>query len=194
MEGVIVLVITALVIAGIFLVLAFQDDARQASEAGYQQDRNDMPAEIASGTLALSEDRRILIGHAGGHRLTAKPDQVFLTRDGRLIPVENKVRARPVVYPYDLIELSVQALTLVQGRPKELRKHEVAPYGYVRAMNPSTRKSCYLRVELLSEADLGVLASRYVAVRTGRERPSSQQNRNACARCQFLSKCQVAAV
>ena len=186
----IVAVITALVVVALVLL----SGEHQPQPSGYADALAEMPEEIASATLVMSEDRRILTGQAGRFRLTAKPDQVFLTVDRRLICVENKTRSWFASYPYDVIELSVQRLALQQSRTPTLRNAAVADYGYVRVVHRETGRSKYIRVELMDEVALEGLAERYDAIRNRNLPPTAQKNPRACRSCQYASTCKVRAV
>jgi hypothetical protein len=183
-------VITVLVVVALVLL----SGEHQPQPSNYADALAEMPEEIATATLVMSEDRRILTGQAGRFRLNAKPDQVFLTVDGRLICVENKSRSWFATYPYDLIELSVQRLALQQSRTPTLRHAMVADYGYVRVVNRGTGRSRYIRVDLMDQVALEGLAERYDAIRKRRLQPTAQKNPRACQSCQYASTCQVRAV
>lgn len=183
-------VVTVLVVVALVLL----SGEHQPQPTNYADELAAMPKEIATAALVMSEDRRILTGQAGRFRLTAKPDQVFLTVDGRLICVENKTRSWFATYPYDLIELSVQRLALRQSRTPTLRHATVADYGYVRVVNRSSGRSRYIRVELMDQVALEGLAERYEAIRNRRLQPTAQKNPRACQSCQYASSCRVKAI
>lgn len=187
------ILIAAVIAVAVVVILALLSEGRQRSTSVYEAQRDEMPVEIADARLVMSEDKRILKGRAGRFQLMSKPDQVFLTRDNRLVCVENKTRGWFATYFYDTIELSVQALGLSQSRPRELRNAVVADYGYVRAINRVTGESRFFKVELMGQQALEGLAERYHAIRCRSLTPTAQKNPKACQRCQFAMDCEVRA-
>lgn len=183
------LLILALVVTGLYLVATIWIEPRRTGQGAYEAERSAMPAELASASLVMSEERRLLRASLGPHQFVAKPDQVFRTQDGRLVLVENKTRQRVVAYDADVIELTVQAFALRHSKPTQLLSSPVADHAYVRVV--SGGRSKYVRVRLLGDDALAELADRYVAIRARRRKPGSQASLNACRKCAYQPKCPV---
>lgn len=181
------MLILALVVTGFILVATIWFQPGSTGQGAYESDRRSMPGELASASLVMSEESRLLRARLGHHNLIAKPDQVFRTVDGRLVLVENKTRQRAIAFDGDIIELSVQAYTLRHSKPASLLGLPVAEYAYVRAV--AKGGSRYVRVKLLGDDALAELADRYVAIRSRRRAPGSQSNLNACRKCAYRPKC-----
>lgn len=101
----------------------------QATQRQTWLDFERMPAELEQGRLVLSES---LISTLLPVPLKGRPDAVYRSRGGLLVPVETKVRSCPMVRVRDIVQLSVYRVIL-EGSP--LAGHTDAPvadYGYVR--------------------------------------------------------------
>lgn len=149
-----------------------------------------MPAELRSARLIVSErDTSALID---GTRINLRPDQVYRTADGRVVPVDTKVRNARAAYPYDIIQLSLQAVALSQ-HPANLQGAHVGLHGYVRCVRKGRGRSParphYVKVQLLGEQALGELVRRYRDVVAGRVIPGCQSNPRACAGCGYRDRC-----
>lgn len=160
---------------------------RRHTPLSYRDERNVMPAEIATATLIMSEKR--IDARLGDVLIPVRAEQVYRTMDGRIIPVENKNRNFHRVFPYDLIEIAAQRLAITQARHAGLAGAEVSRYGYVRTANRKDGSVRYHRVELMSEPELATLAERYFKVRDGLITAASQSNPKACVKCQYRSSC-----
>jgi hypothetical protein len=143
-----------------------------------RQDRSQMPAELAQAHLFVSEKVLRLWRPV---RLVAKPDQVFQTAAGMLIPVENKTRKWHRVYASDIIELSVQG-TVLRGQG-----HVVAEYGYVRTIAGGASK--YHRTPLLNNDDVYALRDRYIRLLGGTATPDAPENPRICNTCPQRGHC-----
>ena len=150
-------------------------------------ERQFMPAEVASAQLVLSEE---LIRVRSPAKVVAKTDQVYLTVDGVLVPVENKTRSRDVVYDYDRVEISVQAFVLRHGRPLHLRKYQVASYGYVRVLVHG-RNPHYHRVELHSDQSIVSMRHRRLELDSGAAQPRAASNARICVSCPQAASCNL---
>ena len=169
-------------------VLFRADQPSTPSPSSYDAaERQYMPPEVASGALVLSED---LIRVRIPAKVVAKTDQVYLTTDGLLVPVENKTRTRDVVYDYDRVEISVQGFVLRHGRPAHLRKYQVASYGYVRVLVDG-RRPRYHRVELESDLNIVSMRQRRLQIDAGTAEPRPPANARICMTCPKAQSCKL---
>lgn len=147
-----------------------------------RNERAAMPPEIAAGKLVVNERT---LWRRGARPFAAKTDQVFLTPQGMLVPVETKARRR--VYDSDIIQLSCQAVALAHtpglgGRP--------ASWGYVRLSDGG--RATYKRVDLVPEATIDMLWDRWDDLRRGREQPIVRPAYHRCTHCQARTRCRDA--
>lgn len=158
---------------------------RRRGAAGTQEEyerveRASMPDELVNATLVINERT---LWRRGPRPFAAKTDQVFLTEDGLLVPVETKARRR--VYDSDVVQLSCQALALshtagIKGRP--------AGWGYVRLAAPGTRPR-YQRVTLLPAAQIDLLWDRWDDLKRGRANAIARPAHYRCTHCQLRTRC-----
>jgi len=184
MEQIAVLVLAALAVLVLVIVLSSKRSPAQDYERG---ERRHMPSEIADGKLVLSE--QTLYAHRVG--LVAKVDQVYLTPDGLLVPVENKTRKRDEVRDYDRAELSVQGMVLRQSRPGNLRRARVASYGYV-AVRLDGHEPRWHRVALGADDAVLTLRDRRLALDAGKAEPNGPATGWICRTCAQAARCPLA--
>lgn len=117
-----------------------------------------MPAELATGRLLLSERP---VWTAYPIPLYGIPDQVYMTPDGALVPVDTKSRRRASSSVRDVVQLSVYRAIFAYTDHPLLRGRSVRPYGYLRL----ARDGCvrYVRVTLYPIATVIKLSVDYVA-------------------------------
>lgn len=151
-----------------------------------ETERSAMPLELATGTLVLSEQT---LRVTRPDYLVARFDQVFATRDGRIVPVDTKTRHRAKVTLYDQIELGVQAAVL-RGHLSGPLRGRVENYGYIRFAPPG-RRPVYRRTGIPDDAQLSQLVRRYRSLLAGRERPQPPETHYPCARCSQRRRCPV---
>ena len=157
-----------------------------SDELAYEtRERDRMPAEIAQGRLVLSETT---LHTNRPFPLVARTDQVYLTPDGRLVPVETKSRFKAAVFSYDTYELSVQAVVIAHAKHPAIPRAPMADYGYVRVSHPDGR-STYLRTALLPADEVVALARRRLALESGRVEPTACQVPNVCRTCAQRPHC-----
>lgn len=178
----------ALILVG---ALAYLRSASQAADddlTEYVRDEQRwMPAEIAGAELVQSE--RQLYATLNGETIAVRPDQVYLTRPGALVPVDSKTREIPKTFDYDAIELSLQALAVAESH---VHRGRGAPttHGFIRIKPKSgRRRPSYHRVELWTRERLNRLHTRYLGIIEGTVQPTSQTNPKACAGCAYRSRC-----
>lgn len=179
--------LSLVLLAGLVVVLVLlwrlfwtpgQADAYEAVE------RAAMPPELAQARLVFSE-RTLWADHPAP--LVARVDQVYLTQEGVLVPVETKRRRWLRVYEADVIELSVQA-TVLANHPEARRRGRTADYGWVRVARPGQRPT-YLRTSLLSQRQVATLHERFFALHAGREQPRTAAAAGLCRQCGQLTRC-----
>ncbi len=177
----------AVVVLVAITVLLFLSPGRPpGSTSSYgETERRYMPAEIAQGRLVLSEQ---LLRTRSPARIVAKPDQVYLTPDGLLVPVETKTRAMDRWFEADQVELSVQAFALRHGRAGELARHRVADYGYVRVKREG-RPPSYHRVPLHTDQQVVAMRQRRIDIELGRVEPAGPASPRICPKCAKRSSC-----
>lgn len=151
------------------------------SQEEYERvERASMPAELVNAKLVINERT---LWRRGQRPFAAKTDQVFLTQDGMLVPVETKARRR--VYDSDVVQLSCQAIALahtagVKGRP--------ADWGYVRLAAAGARPR-YQRVALLPSEKIDLLWDRWDDLRQGRVPAIARPAHYRCTHCQLRTRC-----
>jgi len=176
---------TLAALAAIVLVIVLLMRARLSPAQDYERgERRHMPSEIADGKLVLSEQTL----YARRIGLVAKVDQVYLTPDGLLVPVENKTRKRDEVRDYDRAELSVQGMVLRQYRPGNLRRARVADYGYV-AVRVDGYEPRWHRVELAADDVVLALRDRRLALDAGKAEPNGPVSGWICRTCAQAARC-----
>lgn len=176
-------IVLGLVVLLVIFTTGYRRDKQQSSYDIHE--RANMPAEIADGKLIHSER---YFRTKKPCKLGARFDQVYLTPSGVLVPVDTKRRKHRTTYPYDQIELSVQAAVLRHGGRAVNHGRPVATYGYVRGVF----KGCepfYLQVSLLSNDDLVALDNRYRGIVAGKIEPKAPTHPGVCRSCPYRDRC-----
>ncbi|MBB3267662.1 hypothetical protein FHW79_005327 [Azospirillum sp. OGB3] len=106
--------------------------------------RENMPAELARGRLVLSEEE---VRTNLPVPLLGRPDQVFMSDAGLLVPVDTKTRRLPRVFLSDIVQLSVYGTILNFTTDPRVAGQDVAAYGYIRM--PTLYGVVWARVALL---------------------------------------------
>lgn len=109
--------------------------ARTTNGWGRWQDDENMPCELTSGALYMSEQS---ISMSYPFALHGQVDQVFVTKAGTLVPVETKTRKRHKAYKSDIWQLSVYAAII--SRPMRNHPYKISNYGYVRTVVQTANK------------------------------------------------------
>lgn len=162
MDALLLLGLGILVLAALLFLLPGNLGQEQGSYC--TNERSHMPDEFVSGNLVLSEEL-LRVRHPA--KIVAKPDQVYRTVDGRLIPVENKARKYDRVYDSDRIEIGVQGFALRHGRlPLGARGAIVSSYGYI-AIRSGDAPPRYHWVKSLDDSTVVVLRQRRLQVEIG---------------------------
>lgn len=130
-----------------------------------------MPGELRRGRLVLSE-QEIEADHPVP--LMARPDQVYETDAGYLVPVDLKFRAGGSVLSADRLQLSVAATILRSA--SRFNASPVAGHGYIRIQRGPHRR--WVRVKLLPDS---VVAAAWLAYYAG-------ANASASPLCELLPK------
>lgn len=179
------LAVAMLVAAAVVLLLVgLSKPDNQSTPDPYANELSQMPAEIASARLVLSE-RRLSTNRP--IPLVARVDQVFLVH-GQLVPVETKTRFLREVYDYDRIELGVQAVVLRHANVVGLRDYPVADYGFVRLVRPDGTVA-YRRTSFPDEQQVIALARRRLALEQGRAEPLPAVSPRLCRSCGQRDRC-----
>lgn len=179
------IVVAILFAAAVVLVLVgLSRPDNQTAADPYANELSQMPREIASARLMLSE-RRLSTNRP--IPLIARVDQVFLVQ-GRLVPVETKTRFLREVFDYDRIELGVQAVVLRHAKEPGLRDYPVADYGYVRLVRPDGSVA-YRRTSFPDESQIIALAQRRLALEQGRVEPRAAASSRLCRSCGPRDRC-----
>lgn len=107
-----------------------------------------MPNELRKSVLYMNEQA---ISLQSPVRLNGKVDQVYRKRNGLLVLVDTKTRARHRVYDSDIYQLSLYALMLAMGR-----KEKVSGSAYVRTVirTSVSRSVRYHKVRLIPPGSL----------------------------------------
>lgn len=114
--------------------------------------------------------------------MRARVDEVYRQPNGELIVVDTKTRGRKAVYRSDVIQLSQYGYIL--------RKmgHPVAPFGYIRIPG-AWGIAEYLRVPLMSEAELMKLFERAMEIDQGLMPPRHCSDIRKCVNCSEKNGC-----
>lgn len=139
-----------------------------------------MPQEIAKAKLVFSEKT---FYRRGDRPFAAKCDQAFLTRDGFVVPVESKTRARMTAS--DLVQISSAAVAMAAD-PRV--KHKVANWGYIR-LAPAGGAPYYQRVDLMHVTRIDQLWDRWHALKNRRVAPLYRPDPSRCRTCVLRAKC-----
>lgn len=170
-----------LLVGGSLAVIRGSMEDRAGTLQAHRSELDRMPAEIADGRLVMSEDK--LRAELGDVLVYGRSEQVYRVPSGELVPVESKTRRHSKVHDSDIIQTSLQAQAL-RGTHRRVAEH-----GYVRIWNKRTEQVRYHRIQLLPERMLRNLVERYFDIIEGRHAPIRQQNRKACASCQYEDRC-----
>ena len=183
MSALLLIAAAVLILVGVVAYRRASLDAGASTYGRYLKNEwRRMPAELRTATLFASE--RDLSVVLDGDRIPVRPDQVYRVKIGNLVPVETKTRNGRAVYQYDVIELSLQRLALMErGLP-------VSNYGYVRLV-PRDKDPVpqYRQVDLLDKSKVEALYRRYQGILAGDIRPDHQANPRACAGCGHRRVC-----
>ena len=116
--------------------------------------KEDMPNELAQGTLYISESD---ISTGSPRPMHGRVDQVYDYR-GTLIPVDTKVRQRNTVYPSDVAQLSIYKVILENSLNRT-----VSRYGFIRLVcyRYGGRSVIYKKVKLFPESKIIALWEYY---------------------------------
>lgn len=171
-------------IAFVLALLVMIGRRRPTSATAAWMDTEQMPQELRSAQLVLSERHvsiRLPIAIHGD------PDQVYRTQDGRLLVVDTKTRFRAKVRSKDIVQLSLYAFMLRRGAvPAATRSlHDV--YGYIRFKTPAG--VTYTKVNLLRDGDILRLHRRYSDLRAARA--AGVKFNPAKARCGYCDRRKV---
>lgn len=116
-------------------------------------------------------------------KLAVRVDRVY-DNGKSLILVELKTRRAPRVYRSDVIELSAQRVALLHGSARD-----VASYAYVLLVHPLLRTQTLLRVELIPELKIVLMASRRRHLLAGTVYPLRALNPANCVQCEYRNEC-----
>lgn len=143
-------------------------------------ERHWLPQELHDAELALAEKMFWMWRPVA---LIARVDRGYRL-DAAMRLAEFKTRKRAVVYPSDVIELSVQRLVVENGTAER-----VSDVGYVVAHDPLSKRKAVLTVQLLPRADVIALARRREAILSGRLVPRYARSRTLCSDCAYRLEC-----
>lgn len=112
-----------------------------------------MPLELQLARLIMSETP---VSTLFPRPLHGTPDQVFMTRKGKLVLVDTKVRRNGRVKHSDIIQLGVYRIILSQTRREPIARH-----GYIRVVQQigTQRRVSYRRVNIPSAQSVLKLAN-----------------------------------
>lgn len=141
-----------------------------------RRERGFLPKHLHSAKLAMSEQ------DIACSFLHGRLDRAYWY-EGRLVLLEFKTRSRPVVYPSDVAELSLQAWILRQNKKK------VSSIAYVVIVQPKSK--VVKMVKLLSDEQCLKLYNRYFELK---HNPSTAKKANnaKCNSCGYRAICQKA--
>jgi len=143
------------------------------------------PAELRDARLVFAERT---FRYNGPPAIVARVDRVYQRPDGVYVLTELKRRPRPVSYPSDRIELSVQRLALSAAT-----RAAVSPTGYI-VVEDERRQRRALPVTLLSEEAVLALAARRRELISGAAIPARLNRKAACQDCAYRRDCRPTAL
>lgn len=117
-------------------------------------------------------------------RLIAKVDRVYKDESGTLFVTELKRRVKTQAYLSDVVELSAQKVAIERGG-----RRAVAEVGFVVIEHPVTQKRTPIRVRLLREHEIIVLATRYERLVDGGAMPDKANVAGLCRSCAYADRC-----
>lgn len=161
-----VLWIGALIIAPFVIAKVDLWRRRGIGDAWGWWETENMPHELRTATLFLSEQD---IATSLPVQMHGRVDQVYKTKRGVLIPLDTKSRPMTRVYESDIIQISVYRIILLHQY-----NVPVANYGYVRTVTETStgERVRYIKTKLLSERQVVKLWRRYQSIRSGLVTPS----------------------
>lgn len=170
------IVATVAVLAAAFVL------RRRRAAAAKGAERASRPAALEGATLAYMEK---LFRVRAPVPLVVRVDRAYRRPGGELVLVELKTRWSDRAYATDVIQLSVQKMTL-EGQTGQ----RVAPHGFVTVQRPmGTAAARSHRVELLDAAKIVALYRRREDIISGRLIPRYAASSSACKGCAFRSRC-----
>jgi len=116
-------------------------------------------------------------------RLLARIDRAY-DNGLAIVLLELKVRRSIRVYQSDIIELSAQRAVLRSSTGRE-----VAPYGFVLLLHPTTRRKSVHKVTLLSAGEVATLAIRRRQLIDGLVSARRPRNSAICSTCEYAKEC-----
>lgn len=143
-----------------------------------------MPEELARSRLWASEKE---IACSRPMRLRGRVDQIFLTPQGFLVPVESKRRQTRVIYDSDRLQLSLYRVILMNRWIHWLNPIPVSTHGYVRLVTPEG--VVYRQTELMPLEQVTAYYLRYLDVSSRKEQPSLASREKLCAQCAYQPEC-----
>jgi len=139
-----------------------------------------LPAELAGSKIAFAE-KTFSMHHPV--RLLARIDRAY-DNGLAIVLLELKVRRSIRVYQSDIIELSAQRAVLRSSTGRE-----VAPYGFVLLLHPTTRRKSVHKVTLLSAGEVATLAIRRRQLIDGLVSARRPRNSAICSTCEYAKEC-----
>jgi|GEM_PF-4550737 hypothetical protein len=144
-----------------------------------------LPSSLVGASLVLCEPKEVW-AVTKPFPLHGRPDEVYL-RNGVLVPLDTKTRARDVVYPVDVVKLSGYAAILrhhpaFEGTP-------VSSTGWIRVVNRSTGRVRHHQVELLTDNELLAIHRRRSDLLSKKATPRPATNPTYCRGCAQRSRC-----
>lgn len=158
-------------LAGLLLLAAkrfissFQHRKQQANWVA-QGVREGMPLELIDMTVVGAEIP-LRTGRKAPARIHGKADLLLQNRNGQIVVMDTKTRNRPRTYFSDAVQISLYAYCLRHGN----RPVATADKGWIRIVERKTGKVTYKKIRLLDDATIEALYRRYLAVKSGREKP-----------------------
>lgn len=119
--------------------------------------------------------------------LRVRVDRVYDSGPG-LILLELKTRSSRKIYPEDIIELSVQRLTVRHSTGRDVCCH-----GYVLLIHPLRGTQLLHRVQLIAETEVIALVHRRARLLAGQVAPRNPPCKTRCSRCEYRRECHALA-
>lgn len=175
------LLLQLLVAGGVVLVVYLVLSAQKPN--AYTRAETRAPAELLTAT-AIRIDGTIRMKRP--FALHGRPDHVYRLADGRIVVREDKLGRASLNAA--IIQTSVYASILRNHPHPALKGASIADHGWVRIGNPERGRVEFVRIRLLTDAELARLVHLYHALGSGYNPSTTRSQRTCERRCPHFRK------
>lgn len=180
MGDVLGIVFTLVVVGGIYLAV---HQATRTKSNAYMRAEDGAPAELRTATaIRINGTIRMKRPFA----LHGRPDHVYRLADGMIVVREDKL-GRASLHAA-IIQASVYASILRNRQHPALKNAKIASHGWVRIGNPERGRVEFVRIRLLTDAELARLVHLYHALGSGYNPSTTRSQRTCERRCPHFRK------